>query len=70
MRKLVYNCYYKDTKIATVNTLNEAKEWMKKNKDNSIKESFIEVTKKETKEEKEIRLARIAKRIQALKAKG
>ncbi len=70
MRQLVYDCYYNNTKINTVSTFLEAKEWEKQNSNNTTRERLVEWTdKKETKEEKEKRIAMINKRIKAIKEK-
>lgn len=71
MRKLIYDCYYNNTKVNTVSTFAEAKEWEKQNSNNTIKKRLIEWTdKEETKEEKERRIAMIDKRIKAIREKN
>ena len=70
MRKIVYDCYYKETKMMTVSTMKEAKEWKAKNLFNTVKETLIKVEEKpETAKEKEVRLTRIAKRQNAIRNK-
>ena len=66
MRKLVYDCYYENTKLKTVNTFEEAEKWKIENNKNSFKECLIDYTKEETKEAKEKRLAMIKKRKEKL----
>ena len=70
MRKIVYDCYYKETKMMTVSTMKEAKEWKAKNLFNTVKETLIKVEEKpETAKEKEVRLTRIAKRQNVIRNK-
>ena len=69
MRKLIYECYYKDTFVTTVSTLKEANEWKAKDNLNSYKISLVNIKTKETEKEKELRLAKIAKRQKAIKSK-
>jgi hypothetical protein len=66
MRKLVYDCYYENIKLKTVNTFEEAKKWKTENNKNSFKECLIDYTEEETKEAKEKRLAMIKKRKEKL----
>ena len=72
MRKLMYNCYYKDTKVTTVSTLKEANEWKAKDKFNTIKEELVkfEDRKQESEKERAERLSTITKRQTAIKNKN
>lgn len=66
MRKLVYDCYVKNVKVATVGTYKEAQAWLNQDRHNRrIKDSVIELSTKEAKKDKEERLARIEKRNKA-----
>ena len=70
MRKLTYDCYYKDTFVTTVSTLKEANEWKTKDNFNSYKISLVNIKNKETEKEIELRLAKIAKRQEAIRSKA
>ena len=61
MRKLVYDCFYKDMKMVTVSTMKEANEWKAKDKMNSVKERITDVCYEETDKERNKRLERIKK---------
>ena len=70
MRKLVYNCYLKGLKRKVVNTLKEANEWKGQDAHHTVKEKLIEWTDKtETEKERDERLARIARKNEAIKRK-
>lgn len=73
MRKLVYDCYVKNVKVATVGTYKEAQAWLNQDRHNRrVKDNVIELSTEETKEEREERLVRIDKRnkARAKKLKG
>ena len=70
MRKLVYDCFYKDTKVTTVSTMKEANEWKSKDKMNRVKERITDVVSEETDKERNKRLERITKRKEAIKNKN
>lgn len=63
MRKLVYDCYKKDVKVATVKTLSEANQWKAEDpKHNTVKEQLVKVVlDKQTKEQIKKRKERIQK---------
>ena len=66
MRQLVYDCYVKGMKVATVGTYTEAQAWLAKDKrHNRIKECVVEIKTKETDKERDERLSRINKRHEA-----
>lgn len=66
MRQLVYDCYVKGMKVATVGTYAEAQAWLAKDKwHNRIKECVVEIKTKETDKERDERLSRINKRNEA-----
>ena len=51
MRKLVYDCYVKNVKVATVGTYKEAQAWLNQDRHNRrIKDSVIELSTEEAKE--------------------
>lgn len=71
MRKLVYDCLYKNVRMKTVNTFKEAKAWKKEDERNTVKERLIDcVEKEETKEEREKRITRAKKRNEAIRRKA
>lgn len=71
MRKLVYDCLYKNVRMKTVNTFKEAKAWKKEDERNTVKERLIDyVEKEETKEEREKRITRAKKRNEAIRKKA
>ena len=70
MRKLTYDCYYRNIKMKNVETLKEAEEWKAEDKKNTVKERLIDYKRVETEKEKEERLERVAKRQKAIKTKA
>ena len=72
MRLLVYDCYYNNIKIKTVTVFKEAKEWKEKDSKNTYTERLIDWTneKEETEKEKEERLLKMKKKIEAIKRKA
>lgn len=71
MRKLVYDCLYKNVRMKTVDTFKEAKAWKKEDARNTVEERLIDyVEKEETKEEREKRITRAKKRNEAIRKKA
>lgn len=71
MRKIVYDCYFKNAKMKTVATLSEANAWKMQNAKNSVKERLTAWTdqKPETEEQIKKREERRAKKIKAINNK-
>ena len=71
MRKLVYDCLYKNVRMKTVDTFKEAKAWKKEDVRNTVEERLIDyVEKEETKEERKKRITRAKKRNEAIRKKA
>lgn len=69
MRKLVYDCFFKGIKIATVSTLKDVETWKAKGNCYNVKEKLETVEKEETPEERAERLRVINKRNERRKMK-
>ena len=71
MRKIVYDCYFKNAKMKTVTTLSEANDWKMQDAKNSVKERLTAWTdqKPDTEEQIKKRDERRAKKIKAINNK-
>ena len=69
MRKLTYDCYYRNIKMKNVETLKEAEEWKAEDRKNTVKERLVDYKVVETEKEREKRLERVEKRQKAIKTK-
>lgn len=69
MRKLAYDCYYKNAKMKRVTTLEEAKIWKAEDKKNWVKEVLIECKKEEDEKARDKRVERARERREAIVAK-
>ena len=70
MRKLTYDCYYRNIKMKSVTTLEEARAWKAEDKKNWVKEVLIECKKEENEKAREKRVERARKRREAIVAKA
>lgn len=70
MRKLAYDCYYKNAKMKRVTTLEEAKIWKAEDKKNWVKEVLIECKKEEDEKVRDKRVEKARERREAIVAKA
>lgn len=70
MRRLTYDCYYRNIKMKSVTTLKEAKAWKAEDKKNWVKEVLIECKKEEDEKARDKRVEKARERREAIVAKA
>jgi len=72
MRKIVYDCYYRNARMKTVDTFSAAEEWRKQDSKNTVRERLINWTKQkeETEKEKEERINRRERKVEAIRRRA